>query len=43
MERAKGYSYLGKFVIGKNGELAFEGKSAAPATINPNVMGQSKK
>ena len=43
MERAKGYSYLGKFVIGKNGELAFEGKSAAPPTINPNVMGRSKK
>jgi hypothetical protein len=43
MERAKGYSYLGKFVIGKNGELSFEGNDAAPATINPNVMGQSKK
>jgi hypothetical protein len=30
MERAKGYSYLGKFVINKIGELAFDGKSAAP-------------
>lgn len=39
LERAKGYSYLGKFVIGKNGELAWEGKSAAPKTINPNPTG----
>ena len=39
LERAKGYSYMGKFVIGKNGELAFEGKSAAPKTTNPNPTG----
>jgi hypothetical protein len=39
MERAKGYSYLGKFVIGKNGELAFEGKSAAPKTIGGTQPG----
>ena len=39
LERAKGYSYLGKFVIGKNGELAWEGKSAAPKTTNPNPTG----
>ena len=39
LERAKGYSYIGKFVIGKNGELAFEGESAAPKTTNPNPIG----
>ena len=39
LERAKGYSYLGKFVIGKNGELAFEGKSAAPKTIGGTQPG----
>lgn len=39
LERAKGYSYMGKFVIGKNGELAFEGESAAPKTTNPNPTG----
>jgi hypothetical protein len=39
MERAKGYSYLGKFVIGKNGELAFDGKSAAPKTIGGTQPG----
>jgi hypothetical protein len=39
LERAKGYSYLGKFVIGKNGELAWNGESAAPKTINPNPTG----
>jgi hypothetical protein len=39
LERAKGYSYLGKFVIGKNGELAWEGKSAAPKTIGGTQPG----
>jgi hypothetical protein len=39
LERAKGYSYLGNFVIGKNGELAWEGKSAAPKTIGGTQPG----
>ena len=39
MERAKGYSYLGKFIINRNGELAFEGKDAAPKTIGGTQPG----
>jgi hypothetical protein len=39
LERAKGYSYLGNFVIGKNGELAWEGKSAAPKTMGGTQPG----